>query len=100
MVVGTTPQAAGRRPDRGVRIVVLDRDVLETEIEQRFDRRIELELRQGTRRARQLFARLFEMVQIEMRIAECVDEVSDLEIKDLGHHHGQKRITSDIKRNS
>ena len=68
-----------RRPDRRVRLVALDRDVLVAEIEDRAHRRVQPQARQRPRLARELEARLLQVVQVEMRVAEGVHEVAGLE---------------------
>src|SRR3546814_8428749 len=59
-----------RRLDRGQWLVALDRDVVVAEPEQVAYRRVELQHRQGARLARQLFARLLEVVRVQVRIAQ------------------------------
>ena len=80
-----------------MRVVVLDGDVVEGEIEERSYGRVETHLRQRPRIARELEARLLEMVQIEMRIAEGMDEIARLQARRLGHHVGEQRIGGDVE---
>ena len=47
--------------------------------------------------AGELFARLIEMVLVEMQIAEGVDEIARLQIADLRHHHGEERVGGDVE---
>src|SRR6267143_2531232 len=60
--------------DVRVRIVALERKILEAKREDILHVWIDLHDRQGARRPRQLQPRLFEMVGIEMRVAERVHE--------------------------
>ncbi len=83
-----------------MRIVILDDDVIISKIENRCDGRIEFEARQRSWRSRQLFARLIEMIEIEMRVAECMHEVAGREAADLRDHVGQKRIARYIEGNA
>ena len=53
-----------------------------------------------TRRAGQLEIGLFQVVQVEVGVAEGVDEVAGLQIRHLGHHHGEERIAGDIERHA
>ena len=50
--------------------------------------------------ARELLARLVEMIQIEMRIAESVDELARLQTGHLRHHHREQRIGRDVERHA
>src|SRR3546814_8667162 len=84
-----------RRLDRGQWLVALDRDVVVAEPEQVAYRRVELQHRQGARLARQLFARLLEVVRVQVRIAQGVHEVADLEPAGLRHHVGEQRVRSE-----
>ena len=59
-----------------VRVVALEGEVLIDEIEDRVDLRIEAHRGQRARRAAELQPRLFEVVQVEVRVAERVDEVA------------------------
>ncbi len=48
-------------------------------------------------RARQLFARLFEMIPVKMQIAKSVNEFTARQAADLRHHHGEERIARDVE---
>ena len=61
-----------------MRIVAFEREVLVAQREQVGRRRIDQHARQSPRRARELQPRLFEMIEIEMRVAERVDEFAGL----------------------
>ena len=89
-----------RRLDRRLRRIALESNVVVGEIEQAFPRRIEFEPRQGARRARQLQPRLFDMIGIKMGVAECVDEIADLQAASLRHQMGQQRVRGDIERHA
>ena len=62
-----------------VRVVAFEHEVLVLEGEQILGRRIEPQRRQRQGLARQLQPRLVEVVQIEVRVAEGVDELAGLE---------------------
>src|SRR5262245_57808967 len=76
-----------RRPDRSVRDVVLQPEILETEGEQVLDLQVDPHRRQRLRRAIELLARLIEVIRIEVRVAKRVDKISRLEAGHLGNHH-------------
>ena len=65
-----------RRADRRGRFIADEFEILEGEIEQIGDIGIDPQRRQPARNARQLLARLVEMVVVEMRVAERVDEMA------------------------
>ncbi len=64
--------------DVRVRLVAFEREILVAEREQVGHRRIEQHARQRARRARELQPRLLEMIEIEVRVAERVDELAGL----------------------
>src|SRR4051812_29667548 len=80
-----------------MRLIPLQGEVLIAEGENIRHRRIEPHVRERERLAAELFARLFEMVQIKMRIAQSMDELARLEPADLRHHQGQERIRRDVE---
>jgi len=82
-----------------MRVVGFEREVFVFEVEDVPDRGIELHNRQLARCTRELFAGLVEVIQVEMRVAECVDEFSRLQSADLRHHQGQQGVRSDVERN-
>ena len=63
-------------------------------------RRIELQNRQRLRAARQLQARLIEMIQVKMRVAKRVNEIAGHAARYLRNHVGQKRITRNVERDA
>src|ERR1019366_7034227 len=80
------------RLDRGMRIVILEREILVLEIEQVLHGRIEPHGGELARLARQLLARLLEMVHVEVRVAERVHEIAELQTAHLRDHHRQRRV--------
>ena len=48
----------------------------------------------------QLQPRLFQVVLIQVRVAQRVDEFTRLQAAHLRHHHGQQRVTGDIERHA
>src|SRR6056297_3693677 len=75
-----------RRANRRMRVVALDRDILEAKAENIAHLRIEAQARQRARLTRELFAGLFEMVRIEMRVAEGMHEIAGLQPRHLRDH--------------
>jgi hypothetical protein len=80
-----------------MRIVIFDGDVIEGKIEERAHCRIEAQLRQMPRLARELEARLLQVVQVEMRIPEGMDEIAGLQARGLRHHMREQRIGRDVE---
>ena len=52
------------------------------------------------RRARQLFTRLIEMVQIQVAVAAGPDEIAHIQIALLRDHVREQRIRSDVERHA
>ena len=69
------------RLDVRMRVVVLQREILVHEVEDGPDLWVEPHRRQWSRLAGQLEPRLFDMVQIEVRIAQSEDEVARREVR-------------------
>src|SRR6478609_2920845 len=90
--------------DRGldprVGLVALDHDVLETEVVDVGDGGVEAEGGQRPGFAGQLPSGLVEVVQIEMGVAEGVDEVAHREVTDLRYQVGQQRVRGDVERHT
>src|SRR5690606_27075643 len=68
------PSDRDRRLDRGVRVVAGQLEILVAEGEQIPDLGVELHPRQRARLARELLARLLEVIEVQMRVAEGVNE--------------------------
>src|SRR6476620_593233 len=84
--------------DVRMRIVVLDREIFIAKREYVLHRWIQTQRRQMSWRARQLKPRLLEVIEIQMRIAERVDEVARLVAGHLGHHHRKQRVGGNVER--
>ena len=67
-------------------IIALDDEILKAEIVDGADIAGDLQPWQGARGARQLRAGLFQMVQIQMRVAEGMDEIARLQPRHMRHH--------------
>jgi hypothetical protein len=80
-----------------VRVVALDRDVLEVEAVDHGDRRVEAQRRQRPGLAGQLQLRLLEVVEVEVRVAQGVHEVTDLEAGHLRDHVGEQGVGGDVE---
>ena len=70
-----------------MRLIVLQSEVLEFEVEDRTHRGINPHRGQWPRLACELQLSLFEVVFVEVGIAECVDEVARREAGHLCDHH-------------
>ena len=49
---------------------------------------------------RQLLARLIQMIEIEMRVAESVNELARLQARDLRDHQREQRIGCNVERHA
>src|SRR5437764_7213408 len=87
------------RFDRRMRIVIAQGEILEAKIVDAFDGRVQLHPRQRPEIARQLLARLLEMVPVKMQIAKGVNEFGRTQLAYLRHHHGEQRIRRNVERN-
>src|ERR1700674_1011873 len=85
------------RFDRGVRIVICQREILEAEIVDIFHSGIELHPRERSKIAGELLTRLFEMILVKVQIAESVDELAGAQLADLRDHHREQRIRGDVE---
>lgn len=94
----TSELHCNRRLDARPRMVPHDLDVFEPEREEILHGRIELERREWTRRPRQLFASLVEVIDVQVRVAERVDEVADLQITYLCDHVREEAVAGDVER--
>src|SRR5665811_2131501 len=57
-------------------------------------------LGEGSGLSRQLQPGLVEMVEVEVRVTEGVDEVARLELADLRDHPRQQRVGGDVERHT
>ena len=76
-----------------MRVVGFEREVFVLEVEQLFHRRIQLQAREGARRAGELLAHLLEVVQVDVRVAEREHELAGLEVGDLRDHQRERGVT-------
>src|SRR6201996_3279935 len=83
-----------------MRLVVLEREIPMAEGEDVLHFGIYAHRGQRKGLARKLLARLVEMVEIEMRVAEGVHELAGREPRHLRHHHRQQRIARDVERDA
>src|SRR5688572_9083186 len=81
-----------------MRIVALEREILVLELEDVCDGGVELQQRQRAGNARELFTRLIKMVEIEMGVAESVDQIAGLQPAHLRDHQGEQRIRRYVER--
>src|SRR4051812_31844867 len=88
------------RLDMWMRFVALEREILVVEGKNISNRGIEAHARQRARRACELQPRLLDVVEIEVRVPERVDELARLIAGHLRHHQGEQRIGGDIERHA
>src|ERR1051325_582209 len=88
------------RLDVRMRIVAFEHEILVAEREQVLGGGRKPHGRQSPRRAAQLQPRLLEVVEVEMRVAEGVDELAGREPGHLGDHEGEQRIGRDVERHA
>src|SRR5437660_5026191 len=81
-------------------LVALEGEVLVLELQQLAARGVEAHARERARGAGELLARLLEMVEIEVRVAEREDELAGLEVGDLRHHQREERVGGDVERHA
>ncbi len=75
-----------------VGLVADEFEIFVFEIEDVGDSFVYTHFRQGIGLPGQLFLGLFDVVGIEMHIAESVDEFAGFETSDLRNHHGEQRV--------
>ena len=78
--------------DVRMRVIIHQFEILEFEIEDTFHIRVDFHLRQRTRFAGQLQFDLFQMIQIDMCVTECMNEVSGLQSRHLRYHLQQQCV--------
>ena len=83
-----------------MRIVVFDGNIFVAERKNIAHVRIELQGRERARLAGKLAVYLLEVVVVNMRIAERVDEIADSEPADLRDHVREKRVACDVERHA
>lgn len=81
-------------------VVTAEREVFVAKGVDVVDGRIERHRRQRPRLAAELELRLFQVVFVEVQIAEGVDEIAGREVADLGDHHGEECVAGDIERHA
>src|SRR5688572_20825887 len=83
-----------------VRAVSNQYEILVCELEDRLHLRIDPHRWQGARLSRQLLSRLIDVIGIQVRIAEGVDELTRFQAGYLRDHHRQQRVTGDVERHA
>src|SRR3954469_1222598 len=81
-------------------LVALDSEVFVLEFEQLAACGVEAHAREGARAAGELLARLLEVVEVEMSVAEGEDELAGLEAGHLRDHQGEERVRGDVERHA
>lgn len=57
-------------------------------------------MRERTRLTAELCSHLVEVIEVDVCIAESVDEIAGTEIRDLCHHHGEESVGGDVEGDS
>ena len=78
--------------------VIQNFEVLEAIVENTIRAPLYRESRQRQRRALQLFARLVQMIEIQVAVATAPDEIADIQICLLGEHMSEQRVGRDVER--
>ena len=86
--------------DARMRIVIFDGNIFVAERENVFHVGIELQGRERARLTGKLAGDLLEVIAVNVRIAERVDEIADSEPADLRDHVREKRVARDIERHA
>ncbi len=81
-------------------VVVGELEIFVLEVEDGLHVGINQHMRQRTRRAGELQTCLFEMVEVEVRVARGVNEVTRLQSCDLRHHLKQQGIAGNVERHA
>lgn len=85
------------RGDAGMRIVGLEGEILEPKREEVRHLRIENHARKPARLTSQLKLRRLDVVQVEVRVPQRVDEFSGAKVGDLSDHHREERVARDVE---
>jgi hypothetical protein len=83
-----------------VSLVAIQLKVIETELIDFGNLRVDFHLWKREWIPGELKFGLFEVVGVEMKVAEGMDEFPRFVSADLGHHHGEKSVGGDVKRHS
>src|SRR5579871_3269296 len=83
-----------------MRLVILQGEIFKLERKDILHCGIELHHRQRMGCPGELELCLFEVVAVEMHVAETMNELPGLESADLGHHQGQQCIGGDVERDA
>src|ERR1035441_2589849 len=86
-----------RRLDGRIRVVADDFKILVFEIVNVLHRRIQFNLRQWARLARQLQLSLLDVICVKMQVTERVDEIARFQSADLRDHQREQRVAGDVE---
>src|SRR5215207_10417663 len=84
----------------GMALIAYNVEILEAEIIDAAHIAFDNQPGQGQGLARELFARLFEVIGIKMGIAKGVDEFAGLQAGHMRDHMGEKRVRGDVERHT
>src|SRR3989338_9790274 len=87
-----------RSLDSRIRVILHNGNIFVSEVEKGLHVFVQDKLRQFSRLTCELFARLFNVIAIQMHIAECLYEFPNIITAYVRQHMRQKSITGDIKR--
>ena len=86
--------------DVWMRVIIHQLKVFVLEVEDVLHVGINLHLGQWTRLAGELQIHLFQMIEVQVRVADGVNEVAGLQARHLSHHHQQERIRGNVERHA
>ena len=91
------PLNGDRALDVRMRFVTHKLEILEFEIEDVFDVGVHVHFRKREEIAGKLFFHLFQMVRVDMRVAERMDEIAGFQAAHLRDHHGEQSVRSYVE---
>ena len=80
-----------------MRIVVFELDVFGPKIKDAFPVLVQFQFGQRPRLASQLQSGLFQMIDVQMGVTQCVNELPRLQIGDLGNHGCQQGVGGNVE---
>src|SRR4030067_1002568 len=83
-----------------MRVVVEQFEVRVVEVEERLLLRVEAQGRKRPRRALELGPGLLQMVEVQVGVAQRVDELTRLAPRDLCHHEREQSVGGDVERHA
>lgn len=84
----------------GMRVIVAQLEMFEPEIKEIRHGGVQVHVGQGAGLTRELFPGLFQVIAVQMEVAERMDEFPRTEVGHPGDHEGQQGIAGNIERHS